>query len=164
MPTHKLDLGALSLTQLSELTGSNLRTVAKRLREAGVETSRTDGRTLYFDPRVALPVVLGSGEGLNPAAQKARLDSARADSEELKLRVRRGELIEAAAVFHGWAAMALAWKNRIRAVPAAATIRVSGFSKAQARQFRALLDETLTELADGKATPRPKRPPRGRTA
>lgn len=147
--THKPDLSALSITQLADLTGAAEKTVIKRLRAAGVDPIRENGRTLFFAPPVALPVILMAGNGLNPAAEKARKDRADADLKELELAKRKRELLEADEVVAGWSALVLTWKERIRGVAAVATVRIPGFSKPMARTLLALVDETLTELADG---------------
>lgn len=145
----KPDLSQLTVTQLSELTGVSEKTALKRLRARAIQPVREDGRALYFAPQAALPVVLQVGEGLNPAAEKARLDRAKAELAELELAKRRRELLEAAEVERSWSGLVLTWKERIRGLPAVATVRVPGFSKAMARLMLGLLDETLTELADG---------------
>jgi hypothetical protein len=93
VPTHKPDLSALSIAQLAELTGRHRTTVTQRLREARLDPVRTDGKTLWYTPRLALPVILGTGEGFDPQAEKARLDRARWELAELELAKRRGELI-----------------------------------------------------------------------
>lgn len=160
MPTHKADLASLSTAQLADLTGKAPRTVGKLLRAAGVKPTTEDGRTLYWNPPVALPVIYGNGDGLNPQAEKARLDRARAETAELELRRRRGELLEVADVRDTWSDRILSWKEKLRALPASATVEIPGFSREMARKLLAMVDETLTELADGNVKPR--RTPRRR--
>lgn len=145
----KPDLSQLTVTQISELTGVSEKTALKRLRARAIQPVREDGRALYFAPQAALPVVLQVGEGLNPAAEKARLDRAKAELAELELAKRRRELLESGDVERGWSGMVLTWKERVRGVPAVATVRIPGFSKPMARLLLGMLDETLTELADG---------------
>jgi hypothetical protein len=60
MPTHKPDLGTLSISQLAGMTGHAKETVARRLRAAGLEPARADGRTLWFVTRDALAVLYGA--------------------------------------------------------------------------------------------------------
>lgn len=85
--------------------------------EKGVQPAREDGRTLWYAPRQALPVVLRAGEA-NPFAEKARLDAARADMTELDLAERRGELVPVGDVEFGLAALLSGVRTRILAVPA----------------------------------------------
>ena len=91
MPTHRPDFSDLSTQSLADLVGKAHRTVHKLLRAAGVAPVREDGRTLYRHPATALLAIYGNGNGLHPAAEKARLDRARAETAELALRHRRGE-------------------------------------------------------------------------
>jgi len=93
MPTHKADLSRLSLTQLAELTGRAKDTVSKLLRLAGLEPVARDGRSLYFVPRLALPVIYGIGTGLSLEAERARLANQQADAQAMKNAVTRGELL-----------------------------------------------------------------------
>lgn len=146
----KVDLSALTTSQLAVLTGVKLETVSKRLRERGIAPIRSDGRAHFFDPRTALPIALGRSSA---TAEKARLDAARADLAEQELSKRSGELIETSEVKQRWAGMALSWKERIRSVPVVALSRVPGFTKAMAKPLAELIDSTLIELADN-APPR----------
>jgi hypothetical protein len=93
MPTHKADLSRLSITQIAELTGRAKETVSRLLRAAGVSPADQDGRTLYFDPRVALPVVFEVGQGLSLDAERARLAKEQADAKAMENAVTRGELL-----------------------------------------------------------------------
>lgn len=115
VPTHKAALNELSITQLAELTGQAKETVSKRLRARGLQPSRVDGRTMWFDPRIALAVLLGGG---SQQAEKERLDAARADLYELELEEKRKELIPRADHQRALIALATATATRLDAVPA----------------------------------------------
>jgi phage terminase Nu1 subunit (DNA packaging protein) len=91
------------------------------------------------------------GEVLDLAAERARLARAQSEGAELKNAELRGELVAASDVFDRWANLALSWKNRVRGIPAAATVHIPGFTKAMARKLAGLIDETLTELANGRS-------------
>lgn len=157
MPTHKPDLASLSTQQVADLVGKAQRTIVRLLRAAGVAPVREDGRTLYWHPPTVLPVIYAVGEGLNPQAEKARLDRARAETAELELHRRRGELFERDDVYQTWASHTLSWKERLRSLPAEATVHVPGFTPAMGRKLLELIDATLTEIADGKVRPRTSR-------
>lgn len=162
MPTHGPDLSALSVTQLCELAGCANETGIRRLRRAQLAPVRTDGRTLYFAPPIALRVLLGVGDGIDGGAERARLDRARAAIAEQEYAKRSGELLAADDVRSEWSRRTLTWKERVRSIPANATVHVPGFTKEQGRALLKLIDQTLTELADGKG--RKPRAPRRRNA
>jgi hypothetical protein len=144
----------LSLTAIAELTGVKPETVSKRLRARGLKPASSNGRAQLFDSVAALPIALGVG---GPTEERTRLDAARADLAELELSRRRGELLERHDVYHTWAGHVLSWKERIRSVPAEATVHVPGFTPAMGRKLLELIDATLVELADGNYGPRSPR-------
>jgi len=162
VPTHKEPLHHLSLSQLAEVSGKARETIRKRLAEAQVEPTREDGKTVWYYAPTALEVIFGRGEGLDPQAEKARLDAAKADMEELKLAEKRKELGSIPEIESAWAARVLGWKERIRGVPAAATVHIAGFTPNMARSLLRLIDATLTELADGTGAPGRRRRTRAR--
>lgn len=136
----------LSLTKIAELIGAKHETVAKRLRARGLEPAAKDGRGRLYDSRAALPIALGVG---GPGAERARLDAARAGLAEFELRKRAGELVEVADLKATWSDRVLTWRERIRAVPSEAVVHVAGFTPSMGRDLLRLIDQTLTEIADG---------------
>lgn len=149
MPTHHRSLDLVSLSDLATLTRRDRRTIRKAL--AGVAPAKRDGKTIWYSAPVALDAIY-TGTALDPQRERARLDAARADLAELQAATRRGELLEVRDVRDTWSRRVLAWKERLRALPAAATVYVPGFDKAMARQLLRMVDDTLTELADGKGS------------
>ena len=147
MPTVKADLSRLSMTQLAELTGRAHETVSKLLREAGLEPAARDGRTLYFTPRLALPVIFEIGTGLSLEAERARLAREQADGQAIKNAVSRAELVLAADVRSTWSAVVLTIKERLLSLPAHAVSKIPGFRKSMAKALDGLVREVLTELA-----------------
>lgn len=95
------------------------------------------------------PVTTSDGEVLDLTAERAKLAKAQSETAELKNAELRGELIRRDELRSAWADRVLSWKERLRAIPAAATVHVPGFSAAMGRALATLIDETLTELADG---------------
>ena len=73
MPTQKADLSRLSITQLRELTGRHATTIRKRLK--GLKPLAKDGRTIWYAPREALPLLFGIG-GLDLTPWEPKLGAA----------------------------------------------------------------------------------------
>lgn len=149
MPTHGPDLSELSLTQLAALTGVAHKTAHTRLNAKGVEPVRTDGRTKFYSPRVALPVILGVGEGLNAQAEKARLDRVSADLKEEELRRIRGETATRAEWEEATVAILSAVRSRMLSVASQVAAEVA--AEANPAECHAIIEaaqiEALGELA-----------------
>lgn len=118
MPTTKADLSELSLNQLCTLTGMTYRTVVKRL--ADVTPCAKDGKTKYYDPVEALPVLYakkdeggGGGDFKKLTEERTRLTKALADKEELNVAVMRNEYIHHEVVSFVWTTMISNAKNRL---------------------------------------------------
>lgn len=144
----------VNIETLAKWTGIKAETISRRLSARGLNPESTDGRSQFFESKVALPVALGMG---GPGAARERLDAARAGLAEFELRKRAGELVEVADLKSTWSSACLSWRDRMRCVPSEATVHVPGFTPAMGRKLLELIDATLTELADGKATPRTPR-------
>src|SRR5262249_50434887 len=114
MPTHSANLRRLSISQLNQITGRSPRYISERLRSAGLQPVAEDGRTLFFDPRQALPVLF---EVDTAQAERARLDRARREEIELRLAKERGELIEADVPERWVVALAQNVRDRILGTP-----------------------------------------------
>jgi len=124
-------------------------TAGRRLAEAGLAPVRSDGRTVYFDPRDALPVLLGVGDGLNPQAEKARLDRARAEIAEHQLAERRGEYVRGDDVDVFLLALVGGFAQRARAIPpkAAPEVRSTASDREGEAVLEGFVNEALDELA-----------------
>jgi phage terminase Nu1 subunit (DNA packaging protein) len=147
VPTQKADLSRLSLTQLQELTGRHPTTIRKRL--SGLKPIAKDGRTIWYAPREALPLLVGSA-GLDLTAERARLAKEQADGQELKNALARADLVLPDAMDRATIALATAVSSRLQAIgtrtaPALAVERsVPGCQKI----VDAAVDQALHELAD----------------
>jgi len=161
MPTHGPDLTELSITQLAALTGCAKATTRSRLNAKGVKPVREDGRTLYYHPPTALPVILGQGEGLNPQAEKARLDRVSADLKDEELKRIRGETATRAEWEAATVALASALRARLLAVPAqiAAEVAAAGGKPAECH---AIIERAQLEALGGLAKATPEAAPRRR--
>jgi phage terminase Nu1 subunit (DNA packaging protein) len=86
----------MSITQLSELTGRDRRTVSKRLESLPVHSE--DGRAKYYDVTKALPLIYNDlatiGIERKLQEEQLRFETGRADKMELDVQKRRGELVE----------------------------------------------------------------------
>src|SRR5262249_18367282 len=114
-----------------------------------------DGRTLFFDPRQALPVLF---EVDTAQAERARLDRARREEIELRLAKERGELIEADVPERWVVALAQNVRDRILGTPTTVYPEVLAEAKspALARSVVGLFDthlrRALEALADASAS------------
>lgn len=90
------------------------------------------------------------GEGLNPAAEKARLDKARADIAEIELEKRRGDVASLLVVAQTWADFCINVKTRLRSIPTKAAPLLAAESRAEDCKdiLNKFIDEALTELAE----------------
>jgi len=148
--THRPELERLSTSEIAFLARMKPETVRRKLTAVGLEPVAVDRRSRRWDPRDALPILLGVGDGLNPQAERARLDRARAELAELKLEEERGELVRGAAV-ESWLVRLLgAVTQRIRAIPpkAAPEVRATPSDATGEAVLAGFIDEALTELAD----------------
>lgn len=91
----------------------------------------------------------GGDEKLSPATEKALLDRKRREELELKIMVRRGELVEAEEAAREFADCAAAVKARLRRIPDAVADRVLKVKSPHAVKALLLteIDEALEELA-----------------
>src|SRR5690606_34800318 len=105
---HKEDLAWLTLNQLSQLTGVTYRTIKKRLADAKLEPGHKDGRSSYYDPIRALPIIFEVGKKSNGeeeiclSDEQAKLARARTEKTMLETEVLKGNLIPSEIVEAGW--------------------------------------------------------------
>lgn len=92
-----MDLRYLSMSQLSEVTGVDRRTVKSRL--ANVEPHKTEGRAIIYDSHEALPIILGF-QSESPKEtdrqlkeEQLRYESARADKMRLEADQMAGDVV-----------------------------------------------------------------------
>lgn len=147
MPSHKPELATLSITRLHELTGFARETITKRL-EGKLEPARRDGRTIYYYPRAALPLLYLLEERLDASQERARLDRARSIAQEMKNALDRKELVSATAVVELWSRRIVMVKTRLRALPAQAAARIPGVTTQITARLIDLVERVLVGLAD----------------
>jgi hypothetical protein len=162
VPTHKTDLSRLSISQLHELTGRTPRTVRKRLN--GLKPIAKDGRTVWYAPREALPLLVGIG-GLDLTAERARLAKEQADGQELKNALARGDLVLPDAMDRATIALATAVSSRLQAIGTrtAPALAVEGSVPGCQKIVDGAVDQALHELSETADKARARaRPGRGR--
>lgn len=150
--------------QLAKVFSKDPRTIAKWLEE-GLPVARRGrgGRpSLYSLPHCIKWMLARELEGretstehLSATDERALLDRRRREELELKLQVRRGELVEVSAVRAEYADLAVAVKARLRAIPDAIADQIAAAASAGPASAKALLlariDDALRELARGAA-------------
>jgi len=158
---HKRDLPLLfTRPQLSKIFGKDARTIARWVEDGlPCEVKGRGGRPSMFSLPECVQWVIArelqaqgdeeAGE-LSPALEMAKLNRKRREELELRLQVRRGELVEVGKVQAEFAGLGVAVKARIRSVPDAIADQVVGVPPAVARRLMlARLDDALRELARG---------------
>jgi hypothetical protein len=145
VPTHGPNLRRLSISQLVIITGRAPRTISEKLRAKAVQPVGQDGRTIYYDPRQALPVLY---EALDSAAERTRLDAARADAQEMKNALARGETLQSHEADYVGTALVSALKMRMMALRTGGPGCRASLSDAEAADFiEAGVREALIEVA-----------------
>lgn len=108
-----------STSKIAEWTGMARPTVIKRLKEAGMKP-QVEGKAHLWETREALPIlyeaIAQTGE-YDLTAERARLAHHQANNESLKECQARGELIPAEQVQSRWAAMVMAMRAKLLALP-----------------------------------------------
>ena len=101
-----------------------------------------------YDAPQALRLLI-AGDELDPKREKARLDSVRADLEQLKLETQRGELVPVADHEEALIALCSAVALRLGSIPSKAgpEIRIAASDVEAETILRKFLDEAREELA-----------------
>lgn len=151
--------------QLADLLGVNPRT-ASRLLEEGLPVAKAGkgGAASLFDVKECFAWFLnreraqlaGNEEGMSPQKARALLDQKRREELDLRLQVRRGELVPAADVHREFADAANQVKARLRRIPDATAERLIAAAAQGPLAVKALLlteiDAALRELAERATT------------
>ena len=153
MPTHKINLTVLTLTQLGELVGRKPATVRRML--DGIEPIRTDGRSRFYESRPALERIFGS-DTIDLSRERARLACAQAHAQELRNAESEGRLLDRDEVIETSSARIVAAKSKLRAIPKR-LVSSGELPKCYARVMLRRVDEALTELAGDGVPPQRKR-------
>lgn len=146
--------------QLSKVFAKDERTIARWLEDGlPCEVKGRGGRPSMYSLPACVEWVIhrelqaqgGAEDGkLSPQVERAKLDQRRREELEIKIQVRRGELVEAAAVRSEFADLAVAVRARLRAIPDAVADQLAGLTPAASKALLlARIDDALRELARG---------------
>jgi phage terminase Nu1 subunit (DNA packaging protein) len=153
-------LGLVTRQDLARLFKKTPRTISRWIEE-DLPAARPGrgGKATLFDLSAVVEWVIrrevaarGGGDeaSLSPQLERARLDQCRREELELKLQVRRGELVEKEAERADRADLAVAVRARLRAIPDAVADQVEGLKPAAVKALLlAKIDDALRELARG---------------
>jgi phage terminase Nu1 subunit (DNA packaging protein) len=148
---NKKNLSELSINQLSALTGSTYRTIVARLRD--LPPKREDGRSKYYEPKVALPLIYEVGNlddgKLDPAQERARKDKELADKTAMENAATRGEMLNADRVRIAVQHILGAVRLRLLAIPSKSAPYLLGLKEITQIQAKLTdeIHECLTELS-----------------
>ncbi|AHZ84654.1 hypothetical protein Bb109J_c1965 [Bdellovibrio bacteriovorus] len=171
MAKAKPELSKLTYNQLQQLTDMSYRKIKSLLADEGIEPVETDGNSIYFDPKEALPVIFeaqgfrtrpqeigddspldrpDTSEILNPAIQSARLSRARTEKTEIEIAKLRGELVPVDDVVFFVSNMITSAKSKLRALPDRITPVIMGYKDSvEAKEFhRKEIDRALIDLRE----------------
>lgn len=138
----------LTLSALAVELGKNIRTISRALKGVPPD-GKSAGRDGWFTS-TALKALGGEDGELNPAAERARLDKARADLAELDLAVKRGQLIPAELVAAAWGSAVTMMRTRLLSCPSSAAPRITGKMTTAEIELviRHEIDEALEAIAN----------------
>lgn len=147
---------ALTVNKLATLFGLDRRSISRRL--AGVEPVRVQGRSKFYDLRMAAGALfLGTtsdGELLDPRQEHAALDRARRAVIELELTAQKRGWMQREDVETAWGDAILRMRSRLLSVPTRAAVTIHDGMAPGEREavIRTLVYEALEELSAPKAT------------
>ena len=140
----------LSLSGLQAELGRDRRSLGKILQNIPPDGKTNGGRDAWFIKTVLDAVTREtSGEQLNPAAEKARLDKARADLAELDLRHKEGRSVPADLVQATWGRIRDEIRKALFAVPGKCAPRIlPGMKPSEIEALiREYIDDALRALS-----------------
>ncbi len=146
------DFFEVSLNQLEQMTGFTYRTIIKKLKEAGCNPLRREGRSYIYDCKSALKCILvgskSDDSGLDINAEKARL----IHEQWKKVRVERqrleSKLVDAQLLAEAFETLVFNFKDKMNSLPATLANRVYGSESKLEMELVAkdLVDSALNEL------------------
>lgn len=156
----KENLSEVTISQLETLTGKHFRTIRNRI--GNLKPLRTEGSSIFFDPKDALPLIFApdfessdTSENTSKLSkqlekEKVRNERAKADKMELTVERLRGNLIPADMVERVWSNMTASFRAKILALPTKVALSIVGLkSPAEGEAIlRDKVEEALSELAE----------------
>jgi len=111
----------VSYAQLTDLTNMSYRTLRRRFLDAGLQPvarGQGPGGADLWDSAAALKsIFLGAKDDLDARAEKARLDRARADYQEMRNAELQGELVSQGDINAQWFAVGRQIRDSILSIP-----------------------------------------------
>ena len=133
----------LTISGLEQELGKDRRTIG-RILEGIPPDGKASGRDAWFI-KTFLRAFDNSGDGqaLDGAAEKARLDRAKANLAELDLAQKEGRLVPASAIEKAWGSIATEIRTRLMSIPASTAPRITG--KMSTVEIEAIIREQVDE-------------------
>lgn len=163
--------GLFTRPELAEAFSVHQQTITKWERDGlPIEIRGSRGRPTYYSLAACVQwrierELLARGVGtdaVSPQNERALLDRMRREELEIRMRARRGDLVEIDAVRLEYSELATAVKARLRAIPDTVADQVIGVAQAGPAAIKALLldriDDALRELARGGDITKPAAP------
>jgi phage terminase Nu1 subunit (DNA packaging protein) len=153
----KDSLSELTISQLETLTGKQYRTIKRRL--GSLAPLRTDGTSIYYDPRQALPLLFGEASAPAPSEEDVatpfkskhaiKLERLKAEKAELEVARLKGKLLPTELVEEIWTDMVSSFRSKLRGIPTKVALEVAAISDPREAEglLRSNVDEALMELA-----------------
>lgn len=139
----KRDRYESSISDLRDMTGKAWTTITKRL--ASLKPLRETGNTVIYRTKDALELIYGAED---PLAEQKRLNSARADAQEMKNAVMRGQLLQEPEVGLVGTTIFSAVKMRVMGLRTLGPlVRATGSDAEAADVIEAGARDALSELA-----------------
>jgi hypothetical protein len=145
-----MSLRYLSVSQLSEVTGKDRRTITDRL--AGVKAHSATGRAQYYDSHEVLPLILAAKTVANIEKKLQVVDLAKSEEQLRKLKLQNerltGESVPIEDVARTVGREYAFVRSQIRSIPSRMAKPLSMVTDPQEvfNQLRDVVDEALSEL------------------
>lgn len=150
----------ITVNQLSELTGRDRRTIAKKLEGLTPVSEGTHGG--LYDIRAALRMIFDfnpeddqkvkfESEDFQPAQEKAKLDFVKRQAMELEIQEKERNLIPKAEILEGLQKVFASVKAKLQGLPTKAAQQIQGPPQKQTESIlRKIVDDALTELSESR--------------
>lgn len=133
----------LTISGLEQELGKDRRTIG-RILEGVPPDGKASGRDAWFIKTfLRASDNSGDGQALDGAAEKARLDRAKANLAELDLAQKEGRLVPASAIEKAWGNVATEVRTRLMSIPASTAPRITG--KMSTVEIEAIIREQVDE-------------------
>ena len=139
----------INLQKIEQLTGITFKTIKKRLQDSEVAPLRSEGKSLFYDSRVALPALYAQprAEACDLTAERAKLARAQAEKATVETQKMLGNLVDKEEWCTAWASVFVQLKDRLLSIALKVSSRAANKT---AEEVYAIIDaevrETINEL------------------